>query len=396
MIHHSDCDIETIDMYDVVVLGGGIAGVAAALASVRRGLRVCLLEKTCGLGGLATLGNVAIYLPICDGLGHQVIGGLSEELLHLSVADGFNLLPAAWAGPASVEQRAAQRFRVTFNPPSYMLALEELLLREGVDIWYDTLFCEALCTEEHIKAVLVRNKSGQLALHAGMYIDCTGDADLCTASGEETVSLDTNVRSAWFYYASEGAVHLAALSESFASDGTPSAEAQRGYRGDCGKNVTAQVVGSRELLRQHFEAIRGDHPDARLVNVPTMPTFRMTRRLVGAATLSESGAGVAPEDMVGLCPSWRKAGIVYGVPYGALYGQVDNLLAAGRCISAEGRPWDMARAIPVCALTGEIAGTAVALALGADCAVAEVPLASLRAELLATGNIIDADRIIGR
>ncbi|MBT6144972.1 MAG: FAD-dependent oxidoreductase, partial [Gemmatimonadetes bacterium] len=71
---------------DVIVAGGGIAGVAAAIAAARNGASVCLLEKSYGLGGLATLGNVTVYLPICDGMGRQVMGGLAEELLHLSVA----------------------------------------------------------------------------------------------------------------------------------------------------------------------------------------------------------------------------------------------------------------------------------------------------------------------
>ena len=71
--------------YDVVVLGGGIAGVAAAVAAKRSGRSVLIIEKSCMLGGLATLGLVAIYLPLCDGSGRQVSAGIAEELLHLSI-----------------------------------------------------------------------------------------------------------------------------------------------------------------------------------------------------------------------------------------------------------------------------------------------------------------------
>ena len=73
--------------YDVAVVGGGIAGIAAALAAKRAGASVLLLEKMFAMGGLATLGNVTIWLPLCDGNGHQVIGGIGEELLKLSVKD---------------------------------------------------------------------------------------------------------------------------------------------------------------------------------------------------------------------------------------------------------------------------------------------------------------------
>ena len=71
--------------YDVAVVGGGVAGVAAALAAARNGLRVVLIEKTVLLGGLATNGMIYIYLPICDGFGHQVSFGIAEELLKLSI-----------------------------------------------------------------------------------------------------------------------------------------------------------------------------------------------------------------------------------------------------------------------------------------------------------------------
>ena len=64
-------ELPVLGKYDVVVAGGGIAGVAAAVAAARNGASVCLLEKAFGLGGLATLGNVIVYLPICDGMGRQ-------------------------------------------------------------------------------------------------------------------------------------------------------------------------------------------------------------------------------------------------------------------------------------------------------------------------------------
>ena len=74
--------------YDVIVCGGGIAGVAAALASSRCGAKTLLIEREYTLGGLATLGLVTIYLPLCDGMGNQVSYGITEELLKLSVKHG--------------------------------------------------------------------------------------------------------------------------------------------------------------------------------------------------------------------------------------------------------------------------------------------------------------------
>ena len=73
--------------YDVAVCGG-FAGISAALAAAREGKRVILFEKEYMLGGLGTAGLIAIYLPLCDGLGHQVSFGIAEELLRLSVTYG--------------------------------------------------------------------------------------------------------------------------------------------------------------------------------------------------------------------------------------------------------------------------------------------------------------------
>ena len=75
---------------DVLVVGGGFAGIAAALAAARLGRRVLLAERAYMLGGLGTAGLIAIYLPICDGTGRQVSFGLAEELLRLSIADHYD------------------------------------------------------------------------------------------------------------------------------------------------------------------------------------------------------------------------------------------------------------------------------------------------------------------
>ena len=83
--------------YDVVVCGGGIAGIAAALAAARGGARTCLLEKEYALGGLATLGLIVIYLPLCDGDGVKMSGGIAEELLKLSLKYGPGEIPEVWA-----------------------------------------------------------------------------------------------------------------------------------------------------------------------------------------------------------------------------------------------------------------------------------------------------------
>ncbi len=388
-------DIPLVEKYDVVVVGGGIAGVSAALSAVRSGAKVCLIEKACGLGGLATLGNIIVYLPICDGEGNQVIGGIGEELLRMAAECGGQV-PIVWQTPHTAQERSTERFIVRFNAPAYMLALEKLLVDAGVDIWYDTLFSDVTLDHSTITAVIVENKSGRIALAVKVVIDASGDADVCAASGEETISLNTNVLSNWFYYEDKDGNHLVSLSEPFTEDGSPSPNVARGYAGDDGKDVSEHIINAHALVRQKLGSIRQIKPDAQLINVPTMPSFRMTRRLVGRDTLTEAMSGNVPNELVGLCPSWRKAGIVYGITFGMLVGKkIKNLLTAGRCISAEGRLWDMTRVIPICALTGEIVGTAAGLCLQENPIVQELNIKQLQTLLTAKDMILDGSLIRG-
>lgn len=90
----------------VLVAGGGVAGIAAALAAARGGADVLLVEKEFMPGGLSTLGLVTIYLPLCDGMGNQLSFGIAEELLKLSVRYGAaRPLPEAWLRDSTIEER---------------------------------------------------------------------------------------------------------------------------------------------------------------------------------------------------------------------------------------------------------------------------------------------------
>ena len=314
--------------FDVVVAGGGIAGVAAAVGAVRQGASVCLLERAFGLGGLATLGNVIVYLPICDGMGRQVMGGLAEELLHLSVADlrqdhsaaRFKRLPACWQAGGDLAQRRQTRFRVDFNPASYQLALERLLLDAGVRILYDTRVCAVAGTGPGIDHVVVENKSGRSAITCGTVVDATGDADICHLAGEQTESLDSNVLAGWFYTLSGGELKLRVLSNRYNADAQREGAQGPFFRGDDAEQVTAQVLGTQELTRQMLADLRRRSPDTdvELIMPPSIACFRMTRRLVGAVSLSESDRHVWHDDMIGYTSDWRRRGPVYAIPLRAL------------------------------------------------------------------------------
>ena len=168
------------EQYDLVVCGGGVGGVAAAIEAARAGLRTALVEKTIFLGGLATTGMINIYLPLCDGKGRQATFGIAEELLHLSIRYGPGDVPA-WR--EARRDPGAGRFRVTFAPAAFILALDEATEKAGVDLWLDTLACTPVMEGNAVAGVEVENKSGRGLLRARCVVDATGDADLAFRAG---------------------------------------------------------------------------------------------------------------------------------------------------------------------------------------------------------------------
>jgi 2-polyprenyl-6-methoxyphenol hydroxylase-like FAD-dependent oxidoreductase len=387
--------------FDVVVAGGGIAGVAAAVAAARNGAKVCLLEKESALGGLATLGIVTVWLPICDGRGRQVIGGLGEELLHLSVADlsqerraqRWSRVPDCWRPGGDANERKRKRYVASFNPTAYLLALEQLLGQTGVSLLYDTRVCAVKREGDRISHLIVENKGGRSALACSVVVDATGDADVCHLAGEATESLDTNVLAGWFYALQGEGLHLHTLTHAFSPTATREGSEGPFFRGDDGEQVTQQILGSRTLIRERLEALRAGRPDQDVqpVAVPTIACFRMTRRLLGSATLEAGHVHTWVEDAIGLTGDWRRPGPVFAIPWGALRGiRNRNLLTAGRCISADASVWDVTRVIPACAVTGEAAGTAAAMAsrmVSGD--VSQLPVAELQRQLVAQGALLD-------
>jgi hypothetical protein len=423
--------------YSVVVAGGGIAGVAAAVAAAREAKRrlnrgapgtagqppVALIEKACSLGGLATLGNINIYLPICDGRGRKIIGGLAEELLLLSVRGREERIPEPWRnrggasapqtaagasasaaiGPGGVADGRVGRYQVAFSPAEYQLALEELCLAEGIDLFYDTRICSVHKEGDSLESLVVENKSGRFAIGGAAFVDATGDADVAFFAGVPTESLSSNVRAGWAYYAGSGAADGSAGGAASANPGAASANPGAAgdspvradlcdrivvskpfnrdasatpddpllFRGDRGLDVSLQLIESRKLLRLQWDGLREKNPRSELVRLSEVPGFRMTRRILGASTVDFAAAHVWLEDTVGLFPSWREGGPVWALPFSSLYAsQVPNLIAAGRCISAAAAAWDLTRAIPVCSLSGEVAGLAAARLAAARLAAA--------------------------
>ncbi|HOK56101.1 MAG TPA: FAD-dependent oxidoreductase [bacterium] len=347
--------------YDVVVVGGGIAGVSASVSAARNGVKVCLIEKSCCLGGLATLGLVNVYIPFCDGKGNQIIKGIAEELIRVCGGDGNAKIPDYWLSENKKEQRKTTRYFAEVNPFYSIIALEEFVLKEGIEIKYDTIVYDVIKKEDRITDIIVLDKEGTGKISCSTVIDATGDADICYFAGEETVSVDKNVPCGWFFYYDGKNLKKYTFTEHFDRYNQDIPEGIKTFSGVKASDITEQVLESRRKIKELFFKIKEGKTDAYLLSIPVIPTFRMTRRLKGKFELREEDEGKIFPDAVGITGDWRKPGPLYYIPFSCLYGvKTKNLITAGRCISAS-TAWDIIRVIPTCALTGEISGTASAI-----------------------------------
>ena len=375
--------------YDIAVVGGGIAGAAAALQAARLGKKTVLIEKTILLGGLATSGLVYIYLPLCDGNGHQVSFGITEELLRRSYQYGPGEIPANWQQEKNAGER--KRFMACFSPAAFMLSLEEMLLENGVDLWLDTLVCDTECQDGRMTAVIVENESGRGRISASCFIDASGSCITARRAGVKCLEED-NFLTIWSLGHQTGAngdfgsdvnmficvaanldePHELWLKPEFREKlfpGMNEEEIKRAvtYRGLSGKTVTRFVTSTHQILREHYrmQQEKGlSRMDCYPIKLPVMPQFRKTYCLPGEYVLKTGENNRRFDDSIGLLADWRKAGPVWEVPYRTLYTkQLGGLLAAGRCTAASGDAWEITRVIPSAGLTGQVAGLAAAMSI---------------------------------
>lgn len=388
--------IELAGNYDVIVAGGGIAGVSAALAAKRSGCKVLLVEKSVILGGLATLGFVAIYLPLCNGEGKKIIGGIAEELLGLAIKYGYNTLPPEWAdgkGGTGV----TTRYRTDFSPTEFVLALDELMEKEGIDLLFDTVCCKLIMEEKSCRGIIVENKSGRKGYTGKVFIDTTGDLELMARAGVPCAKGE-NWLTYWAYSTDlkmmkdavekqdvYSGIKLQWLGAIWNGDKAPAGSCT--YTGTDAEEITKFILDGRRMLRQDLEGSKGR--ERAILALPGMPQLRNIRRLCGYYELTEKDVFTHFDDSIGCFGDWHNAGPVYEIPYRTLISpEMSNVITAGRSIASEGYAWIMTRVIPVCSLTGQAAGQAAALAVRKGCSLQELDVKDLQHELARGGVMI--------
>ncbi len=356
--------------YEVCVCGGGFAGISAALAAAREGKKTVLLEKMYMLGGLGTAGIVTIFLPLCDGFGHQVSFGICEELFYLSMKYGAeDRYPYNWLSENGRRGAEDNRLQVQYNPQLFAISAEKLLKDAGVDILYGTYAVGVNMNGNKIEHIIIENKSGRSALKVKSVVDATGDCDIAAFSGAPTKNFNQgNILAAWYYSLGKEGYKLNMVGccdtpdEELTEKNRVKPLLDRRFSGLDGAELSEMMRLSHEQTFNHFLKNRKEDESFIPISMATMPQIRMTRKIAGEYELSHLEEHTYFEDSIGLVSNWKKRGPVYEVPFRTLYSsKVKNLICAGRCTSVNETLWDVMRVIPCCAVTGQAAGLAAAM-----------------------------------
>ena len=444
--------VPVVDRSDVLVVGGGPAGIAAAISSARNGARTTLIEKNGYVGGNLTAGLVGPCMTSYSLDGEQqLIKGIFEELVRRMEAMGGALHPSGI--PAGSEYCGFIEYghaRVTpFDPEAVKLCATEMLLESSVKLQFHTFAVDTMVENGAVRGVVAASKSGLEALAATVTVDCSADADVAVRGGaayEQGRAEDglTQPMTMFFRVAhvDDDAVraYVAAHPDDFRPFASIVAEARvagefpvqrRGvglYKTlepgvwrintsrmhqldgtDVRDLTTGEIEGRRQVaaLMRFFRTWLPGFENAVLLDTASVVGVRETRRIVGeyVLTVEDLAEGREFDDVIALCgypvdihsptgdgggtDGTYKTANVYQIPYRSLLpATLDGILVAGRSLSATHEAQGATRVMPPSFAMGEAAGAAAALAVDTRVRPRDVSVPELQKRLIRQGAFL--------
>jgi hypothetical protein len=450
-------EIPVIAEPDVLVVGAGPAGIAAAIASARMGVQTMLIERYGFAGGNMTTAMVNPFFTFHDIRGRQIIKGIAEEMVQRMEAQQVSF--------GHVTDLTFDNASMTpFDPEGSKAVLFDMLEEAGVELLLHTLVTDTQVENGIIRCVVIENKSGRQAICPQCVIDCTGDADVTALAGAPFTKgreEDGAMQPATLYFRvggidrdelrrwmkanrsllkdeptdeeidSQQAIAFLGLNDlvrKAIEEGTLSPETAprilmyelpngvfsvnttrlQNVDGTNAKDLTrAEILLRKQVLQVHafLKQYVGGFANAFIMDTGVQAGIRETRHIIGDYTLTTDDilSGKSFEDGIS-CGTFAidvhppqgdkqiftgSGKMVYEIPYRSLLPQgIDNLLVAGRCISATHTAFGSIRVMATCMAMGQGAGTAAAMLAQKGSIIRDIDVPSLRRELIKQGQYL--------
>jgi len=316
--------------------------------------------------------------------------------LRESIKYGYDTIPADWLNGEPGDQ-AKTRYVTRFSANIFALVLTDMLTNEGVELLLDTVVTKPVMEDGHCKGLIVENKTGRGYYEGKIIVDTTGDSDILYRAGVPTYQGGN-----YFTYCAistnldlmKKAIETGDVSRAFGYSWGGNANLYGGnhpedmplFPGTTAENVTEYIVNNQKLL---LEKIKDQNRTSReIVTLPGMAQFRTTRRLVGDYELKGEEYYTHFEDSVSALCDFELRDRLYELPYRCLVKTgFDNLITAGRTVSASGWAWDVTRVIPPAIVSGQAAGVAAAIAIDSNKPIFGIDVEKLQ-EILEKQNVM--------
>nr|MBQ5811770.1 FAD-dependent oxidoreductase [Clostridia bacterium] len=423
-------EVESFGHYDVVVIGGGPAGVSAAIEASRNGSKVLIVESSGMLGGMATTSLVGPFMTCYNGdASRPVVGGIFREIIEELETLGAVVPPEELDAP-SIYTTFIEKYhkRVTaFDSFGLQVALDNLTKKYGVEVLLYTRFVDSAVENGRIKYVILAALEGLKSVSADIFIDCSGNADVAAASGvptwkgeeesgipqpgtlmfevdgvsdDDVIAFGKNI--AWpvkFYRTPKAGTYKINHYRVFSVDATDSRSMTNAHI-----EARGQVLKAHKVLKDKIPGFE----NCNITQVASVFGVRESRHIEGEykLTVDDIASGKKFDDRIAVYAfgmdvhprTADKAGgnfeiataDAYYIPYRALVPKnSDNLLVAGKTVSCESQAAGSIRVMPCAMAMGQAAGAAASIAVKKKLIPKDVPYTDLQEIILSHGAIID-------